>query len=101
MVTCHIRYVIDPYKPAEFEAYARMWIPLVARFGGTHHGYFLPLDGASNIAFALFSFSSPAAYETYRQAAAADPDCQAAVAFNDAHRTFLSYERSFLRPLLP
>jgi len=99
MVTCHIRYVIDPYKLAEFEAYARMWIPLVAKFGGTHHGYFLPSEGASNIALALFSFPSLAAYETYRGAAAVDPECQAAMAFNDANRTFLSYERNFMRPV--
>ncbi|UTP41647.1 NIPSNAP family protein [Phenylobacterium sp. LH3H17] len=100
MVTCHIRYVVDPDKLAEFEAYARMWIPLVTKFGGTHHGYFLPSEGASDIAVALFSFPSLAAYETYRAAAATDPECQAAIAFNDLHRTFLRYDRSFMRPVL-
>jgi hypothetical protein len=39
MVTCYLRYTIDPYKIADFEHYARMWIPLVNRFGGKHHGY--------------------------------------------------------------
>ena len=29
MITCYLRYVIDPYKLAEFEAYGRIWIPLV------------------------------------------------------------------------
>jgi hypothetical protein len=29
MVTCYLRYVIDPYKVGDFEKYARMWIPLV------------------------------------------------------------------------
>ena len=66
MITCYLRYIIDPYKVAEFERYARMWIPLVRRFGGTHHGYFLPHEGANNIAVALFSFPSLAAYEAYR-----------------------------------
>jgi hypothetical protein len=37
MITCHLRYIIDPHKLPEFEAYARLWIPLVNRFGGTHH----------------------------------------------------------------
>jgi hypothetical protein len=42
MVTCCIRYVIDPRKLAQFECYATRWIPIVNRLGGVHHGYFLP-----------------------------------------------------------
>ncbi len=42
MITCYVRYVIDPKKVKEFEEYARMWIPLVEKFGGQHNGYFLP-----------------------------------------------------------
>lgn len=34
MVTCYLRYVIDPFKLAEFEHYGKLWIPLVERFGG-------------------------------------------------------------------
>ncbi|CZF86459.1 hypothetical protein GMA8713_04493 [Grimontia marina] len=34
MVTCYLKYVIDPRKVAEFEQYAKMWIPLVNKFGG-------------------------------------------------------------------
>jgi len=45
MVTCYLRYVIDPYKLAEFEKYGKMWVPLVNKLGGTHHGYFLPHEG--------------------------------------------------------
>ena len=44
VVTCYLRYVIEPSKIEEFEHYARLWIPLVERFGGTHHGYFLPSE---------------------------------------------------------
>ncbi|MEM8837945.1 MAG: NIPSNAP family protein, partial [Pseudomonadota bacterium] len=65
MITCTIRYVIDPYQIPEFEIYAKAWITLVTKFGGTHHGYFLPHEGANNIAFAMFSFESLAAYEDY------------------------------------
>ena len=32
MITCYLRYVIDPYKVSEFEQYAKMWIPLVNKF---------------------------------------------------------------------
>jgi hypothetical protein len=70
VITCYLRYVIDPLKLPEFERYARMWIPLVEKFGGAHHGYFMPHEGPNNIALALFSFPSLADYETYRSRAA-------------------------------
>jgi hypothetical protein len=99
MITCSLRYVIDPYKLAEFEHYAKLWIPLVNRLGGTHHGYFLPSEGANDIALALFSFPSLAAYEAYREAMAADTECQAAFAYAEETRCILRYERSFMRPV--
>ena len=45
---------------------------------GAHHGYFLPSEGASDIAYALFTFSSLAAYEEYREGFGRDPDFLAA-----------------------
>lgn len=99
MITCYLRYVIDPHKLAEFETYARTWLPLIARFGGEHHGYFLPHEGANNIAIALFSFPSLAAYEKYRIRSQTDPDCLAAYAFEQANKSIISYERSFMRPV--
>ncbi|MGO1269728.1 MAG: NIPSNAP family protein, partial [Pseudomonas bubulae] len=75
MITCYLRYVIDPYQLAEFEAYAKVWIPLVAKFGGQHHGYFLPSEGANNIALAMFTFPSLAAYEDYRERSKTDAEC--------------------------
>jgi hypothetical protein len=76
-----------------------MWIPLVEKFGGKHHGYFLPHEGPNNIAVAMFSFPSLAAYETYRAAAADDPECQAAMHYHQETKCFLSFERSFMRPV--
>ena len=99
MVTVYLRYVLDPTKLAEFEHYGRLWIPLVERFGGQHHGYFLPSEGANNVALALFTFESLATYERYRQQAADDPDCQAAFRYAEDTRCILSYERSFFRPV--
>jgi hypothetical protein len=99
VVTCYIRYVINPLKLKEFETYGRMWIPLVEKFGGKHHGYFMPHEGANNIALALFSFPSLAAYEVYRANAAADPECQAAMRYYEETNCFLSYERTFMRPV--
>jgi len=99
MVTCYLRYVIDPYKLADFEAYARLWISLVDRMGGTHHGYFLPHEGPNTIAVALFSFPSLAAYEEYRMLIPADAECQAALALAERTRCIVCYERSFMRPI--
>jgi hypothetical protein len=55
-----------------------MWIPLVNKFGGIHNGYFLPSEGANNIALALFTFPSLAEYEQYRKDSFTDTDCIAA-----------------------
>jgi len=100
VITCYLKYVIDPWKIAEFEAYARAWIPIVNRMGGTHHGYFLPHEGANNLAYALFSFPNLAAYEDYRKRLAVDPECQAIFEGERQIRSIISYERSFMRPVL-
>ncbi len=98
MITCYLKYTVNPFKLKEFEHYAKLWIPLVEKFGGTHHGYFLPHEGASNIALALFSFPSLADYEEYRKRAAKDPECQKAMAYYAKTKCFDSYERSFMKP---
>lgn len=99
MVSCYLRYVIDPAKLAEFEKYAKMWIPLVSKFGGSHHGYFLPSEGANNIALALFSFPSLAEYEQYRIDSLNDAQCRAAFDYATQTQCIVSYERSFFRPV--
>ncbi|UZE22074.1 NIPSNAP family protein [Pseudomonas sp. B21-056] len=100
MITCHVRYVIDPYQIPAFESYSRHWIRVVNRMGGSHHGYFLPAEGANNIAYCLFSFSSLADYEQYRREAGVDPECVQLVKQATEQKFILSYERSFLRPVL-
>jgi hypothetical protein len=100
MVTCHLRYEIDPSKLEAFERFGRAWIALVNRSGGTHHGYFLPSEGASDIAYALFSFPSLAAYEEYRTNFGVDPDFVAADRIREESGCVRRYERSFLRPVL-
>jgi hypothetical protein len=99
VITCYLRYVIEPSRLREFEAYGKMWIPLVEKFGGQHHGYFLPSEGANNIALALFSFPSLSAYEVYRHQSQQDPECQAAFKYAEETRCIASYERSFFRPV--
>lgn len=101
MITCVVHYRIDPAKVAEFEAFARAWIYLVNKHGGRHHGYFLPSEGASDLALALFSFESLAAYERYRTLFGRDPEFIKADRIRDKSGCMIRHERSFMRPLLP
>ena len=100
MITCVVDYTIDAAKVDDFERFGRAWIALVNRHGGTHHGYFLPSEGASDRALALFSFPSLADYETYRARFGVDPDFIAADRIRDESGCVLRYERSFMRPVL-
>ena len=101
VITCVVEYVIDAAKVDAFERFATRWMELVDQLGGTHHGYFLPAEGASDKALALFSVPSLAAYEQYRSLFGADPDFVAADKIRDDSGCVLRYERTFMRPLLP
>lgn len=101
MITCVIDYTIDPTKIVAFEQFARRWIELVNQHGGTHHGYYLPAEGASDKALALFSFPSLAAYEQYRRLFGQHPEFIKADSIREDSGCVVRYERSFMRPLLP
>jgi hypothetical protein len=101
MITCVVDYIIEPSKMDAFEQFAERWMGLVNSHGGTHHGYFLPSEGSSDRALALFSFPSLAAYEQYRSLFGRDPDFIAADRIRDESGCVLRYDRSFMRPLLP
>lgn len=100
MTTCFLRYEIDPTKIEEFEHYGRVWITLVEKFGGKHHGYLLPSEGANDVAYASFSFESLAAYEMYRTKAASDEDCLKIMKYAETTQCIRRYERSFMRPVM-
>jgi hypothetical protein len=100
VITCVVDYTIDAAKVADFERFAKAWIRLVNTHGGQHHGYFLPSEGASDRALALFSFPSLADYERYRTLFGVDPDFVAADRIRDESGCVLRYERTFMRPLL-
>ncbi|TCM51351.1 NIPSNAP family protein [Kribbella sp. VKM Ac-2568] len=101
MITCVVDYVIDPAKLEAFERFGRRWMELVERHGGTHHGYFLPSEGASDRALALFSFESLAAYEQYRRGFGVDPEFIEADQIREESGCVLRYDRTFMRPMLP
>ncbi|PPS70180.1 MULTISPECIES: NIPSNAP family protein [Streptomyces] len=101
MITCHLRYEIDPAQVAVFEEYVCGWIPIVGRLGGTHHGCFLPHEGANDIAYAMFSFPSLAAYERYRSEIREDPEAQQLWELARTTACVRRFQRTFLRPVLP
>ena len=101
VITCVVDYTIDPTRIEAFERFAAEWIRLVNARGGRHHGYFLPAEGASDKALALFSFPSLAAYEEYRTLFGVDPEFVAADRIRDESGCVVRYERTFMRPLLP
>jgi hypothetical protein len=98
-VTCCIRYVIDPFQRDAFEVYAKNWLTIIPACGGDLLGYFMPHEGTNNIALAMISFESLAAYEVYRQRLREDPASLANFAEAQSKRFILSEERTFLRPV--
>src|SRR5688572_2264530 len=98
-VTCCIRYVIDPFQRDAFEAYARNWLSIIPACGGDLLGYFMPHEGANNVALAMISFDSLAAYETYRARLKTDSDGAANFRTAQDQRFILSEERTFLTPV--
>lgn len=98
-VTGSIRYVIDPFQADAFERYARAWTTLIPRCGGKLLGYFMPHEGTNNIAWALISCDSLAAYEAYRAQLRIDKESVANFEFARRERFILSEERTFLRPV--
>jgi hypothetical protein len=96
-ITVFIRYQLDPFKRDDFEAYARRWLTIIPKCGGDLLGYWMPHEGTNNIAYALISFESLAAYEAYRTRLRADSEGAANFRFAEAQRFILAEERTFLR----
>lgn len=95
-VVCHIRYQIDPFQRAAFERYARAWLTIIPACGGELLGYFLPLEGTNDIAYAMIGFESLAAYEAYRARLREDEHGRANFAFAQNERFIRREERTFL-----
>lgn len=97
MLTCCIRYEIDPFKKEQFQHYARVWGEAIPRCGADLIGYFAPHEGAATLAYGLYNISSLAAYEDYRARLAADPAGKANYEFAKAERFILREDRTFLK----
>jgi hypothetical protein len=98
-ITVFIRYQIDPFKRDLFEAYSKRWLAIIPACGGDLVGYWMPHEGTNNIAFAMISFESLAAYESYRARLRGNAEGAANFAFAEEHKFILAEERTFLRPV--
>ena len=96
-ITVFIRYQLDPFKRAMFEEYSKKWLSIIPKCGGDLIGYWMPDEGTNNIAFALISFDSLAAYESYRARLRADGEGMANFEFAEQNKFIVAEERSFLR----
>ncbi len=97
MLTCIIRYEIDPTKKAQFETYARNWGQAIPRCGADLIGYFAPHEGSSTLGYGIYNIENLAKYETYRACLAADPLGQENYAFAQSERFLLREDRTFLK----
>jgi hypothetical protein len=96
MITCFIRYQIDPFQREAFRQYAENWGRIIPRCGGRLVGYFLPHEGTNDVAWGLIAFDSLAAYEQYRARLRADAEGRENFEMAQSKRFILREERTFV-----
>jgi NIPSNAP len=97
MITCFIRYEIDPFKHEAFARYAKTWGEAIPRCGADLIGYYAPHEGSLTRAYGVYNIESLAAYEAYRARLAADPAGRENYAFAARERFIVKEERAFFR----
>ena len=73
MITCFIRYEIDPFKVEAFTEYARNWGQAIPRCGADLIGYYAPHEGSATVAYGVYNIQNLSEYETYRERLRNDP----------------------------
>ena len=66
MITCFIKYEIEPFAGTAFEQYSRNWGRIIPRCGVDLIGYYAPHEGSATTAYGVYNIESLAAYEAYR-----------------------------------
>ncbi|MEE9388870.1 MAG: NIPSNAP family protein [Paracoccaceae bacterium] len=97
MLTCIIRYQIDPTKKQQFRQYARNWGQAIPRCGADLVGYYAPHEGSSTLAYGIYNIPNLAQYEAYRARLADDPLGRENYAFAQAEKFILREDRTFLK----
>jgi hypothetical protein len=97
VITCFIRYQIDPFGREAFAEYARNWGEAIPRCGADLIGYFGPHEGSATTAYGVYSVENLAAYEVYREKLSADPNGKENYAFARREKFILREDRIFLK----
>ncbi|WP_288901342.1 NIPSNAP family protein [uncultured Sneathiella sp.] len=97
MITCFIRYHIDPTKKSQFIRYAENWGEAIPRCGADLIGYFAPHEGSNTLAYGVYNIENLAAYEQYRARLAADPVGRENYEFAQSEKFILREDRTFLK----
>jgi len=97
MITCFIRYEIDPYKVAAFDQYARNWGEAIPRCGAELIGYYAPHEGSATAAYGIYNIENLAAYEAYRARLRNDPLGRENFQFAQREQFIRREDRIFLR----
>ena len=97
MLTCVIRYEIDPTSREKFVHYARNWGEAIPRCGADLIGYFAPHEGSATLAYGIYCIESLAAYEAYRARLAEDPLGRENYAFAMREKFIRREDRVFLK----
>ena len=97
MITCFIRYEIEPFGAEAFAAYARNWGQAIPRCGADLVGYFGPHEGSATTAYGVYHVDSLADYEAYRARLKDDPLGRENYAFAKRERFIRREDRVFLR----
>ena len=97
MLTCIIRYQIDPTKKEQFAEYSRNWGQAIPRCGAELIGYYAPHEGSSTLAYGIYNVENLAEYEAYRARLAADPLGQKNYEFAQKEKFLLREDRTFLK----
>jgi hypothetical protein len=97
MITCFIRYEIDPFKVDAFNEYARNWGQAIPRCGADLIGYYSPHEGSSTLAYGVYNIKNLAEYEAYRERLRDDPAGRANYEFAKREQLIRREDRTFLR----
>lgn len=97
MITCFIRYEIDPFKVEAFDEYARTWGQAIPRCGADLIGYYAPHEGSSTLAYGVYNIKNLSEYEAYRERLRNDPQGRANYEFAKREQFIRREDRVFLR----
>ena len=97
MLTCVIRYQIDPNKKTLFKQHARNWGQSIPRSGANLVGYYAPHEGSTSLAYGIYNIDSLAEYERYRERLSRDDVGKENFAFAQREKFLLREDRTFLK----